>query len=203
VDASLQSARELFDLNVWAVLSVSQAFLPLIMKSTYGGMIVNNTSIVSVASVPMQGVYSASKAAAASLTETLRLELAPFGIKVIDMKTGAVKTNFIANMKDNHGSSLKLPESSIYAPAREELEHIMNGGKLESGMVDADVWAKTVVADLTRKSPPTVLWRGGSATLVWVAKTFFPSFLTDKLLKQAGGLDVLEKKLKEKDKRKV
>src|SRR5277367_3272680 len=160
------------------------------MKSTYGGMIVNNTSIVSVASVPMQGIYNASKAAAASLTETLRLELEPFGIKVIDMKTGAVKTNFVANMKSNHGSSLKIPENSIYAPAREELEHAMSGGSSESRMVDADVWAKAVVTDLTRKSPPTVIWRGGSATLVWVAKTFFPSFLTDKLLKEAAGLDI-------------
>jgi len=170
------------------------------MKSTYGGMIVNNTSIVSIAGIPLQGVYNASKAAAANLTETLKLELAPFGIKVIDMKTGAVKTNFLANMHNNHGSFLKIPEGSIYAPARREIEHIMSGADLESKMVDADVWAKAVVADLTRKSPPTVIWRGGSATLAWFAKTFFPSFLWDKMLKEAGGMDILEKKLKEKEK---
>jgi 1-acylglycerone phosphate reductase len=47
-----------------------------------------------IAGVPLQGIYNASKAAAASLTKTLRLELEPFGIKVVDMKTGAVKSEF-------------------------------------------------------------------------------------------------------------
>jgi 1-acylglycerone phosphate reductase len=54
-------------------------------------MIINHTSLASVAAVPLQGIYNASKAAAASLTETLRLGLQPFGIKVVDMKTGAVR----------------------------------------------------------------------------------------------------------------
>src|SRR5262245_40274543 len=48
VDASLDDARKLFDLNVWAVLAVTQAFLPFLLKSDHGGMIVNNTSMLSV-----------------------------------------------------------------------------------------------------------------------------------------------------------
>ena len=60
-------------------------------------MIVNNTSIVSVIPFPFQGVYNASKAALASLTDTLRLELSPFDIDVVDLKTGVVKTQFFDN----------------------------------------------------------------------------------------------------------
>lgn len=195
-DVAIEPARQLFDLNVWAVLSVCQAFLPLVMKATNGGMIVNNTSVASVAAVPMQGVYNASKAAAAILTENLRLELAPFGVKVIDMKTGAVKSKFFANMKGENGSHLQLPENSIYAPAKTEVEHRMSGAGLETRMMDADVWAKKVVGDLLKSSPPVTVWRGGSATLVWVANILLPLSIRDKLLKEAGGLDVLEKKLK-------
>jgi 1-acylglycerone phosphate reductase len=157
-DVSIDAAREVFDLNVWAVLSMVQAFLPLLLKSSYGGMIANNTSLASVAAVPLQGIYNASKAAAASLTETLRLELLPFGIKVVDMKTGAVRSEFYANMsanvKDKTGAPLALPNGSMYEVAREEIEEILRGDTMGSRMVDPDRWAEQVVGDLTRESPP-------------------------------------------------
>ena len=105
-DASLSDSRKLFDLNVWSYLAVTQAFLPLILKSH--GTIVNQTSISSVSNVPFNGIYNASKAAAAMLTDTLRLELAPFGVKVVELKTGAVKSGFYKNR--NPGTSTTLPE---------------------------------------------------------------------------------------------
>jgi 1-acylglycerone phosphate reductase len=200
MDVSIDAARELFDLNVWAVLSMIQAFMPLLMRSPHGGMIVNNTSVASIAAVPLQGIYNASKAATASLTETLRLELEPFGIKVVDMKTGAVKSEFYSNMKDKTGTPLALPEGSLYEVAREEMEKILRGETMGSRMVDPDQWAEQVVGDLTRKSPPTTVWRGGSATLAWFASKFFPAFMWDKLMKEAGGLDIVEKRLKEQRK---
>ena len=196
-DVSIDAARELFDLNVWAVLSMIQAFVPLLLKSSHGAMIVNNTSAASIASVPLQGIYNASKAAAASLTDTLRLELEPFGIKVVDMKTGAVRSQFYGNMKDKTGTPLALPEGSIYEVAKEEMEKILRGETMESRMVDPDRWAEDVVGDLTRKSPPTIVWRGGSATLAWFGSRFFPAFLWDNLMRDAGGLNIVAKRLKE------
>ena len=55
-DLSIPTAKELFDINVWAHIQMTQAFLPLLMKSESGGMIVNHTSSASVLSVPMQSV---------------------------------------------------------------------------------------------------------------------------------------------------
>lgn len=200
-DVSIDAAREVFDLNVWAVLSMVQAFMPLLLKSSYGGMIVNNTSVASVAAVPLQGIYNASKAAAASLTETLRLELQPFGIKVVDMKTGAVRSEFYASMSakviDKTGAPLALPNGSMYEVAREEIEGILRGDVMGSRMVDPDRWAEQVVGDLTRESPPATVWRGGSANLVWFGAKFFPTFLWDKFMRAAGGLDIVDKRLKE------
>ncbi len=70
-------------------------------------MIVNNTSIVGVIPMPWQGVYNASKAALASLTDTLRLELEVVGVNVVDLKTGAVKSGFFGNVAggDQSGQS--------------------------------------------------------------------------------------------------
>lgn len=71
-DLSLAEAKQLFDVNVWAQLAVTQAFLPLLLKSK--GMIVNQTSVVSTTAVPFQSAYNASKAAMAMFSDSLRLE---------------------------------------------------------------------------------------------------------------------------------
>ena len=83
-DLSIPEAKKLFDLNVWSYLAVTQAFLPLLLKSK--GMIVNQTSIVSAISIPFQSAYNASKAAMAMFSDSQRLELQPFGITVVDLR---------------------------------------------------------------------------------------------------------------------
>lgn len=87
-DIFIAKAKELFDLNVWSYLAVTQAFLPLIIKSK--GMIVNQTSISSVCANPFISPYNALKAAIASSSESQRLEFAPFGVRIVDLKTGSV-----------------------------------------------------------------------------------------------------------------
>lgn len=71
-DLSLTEARTIFDINVWAQLAVTKAFLPLLLKSK--GMIVNQTSVVSTTAIPFQSVYNASKAAMAIFSDSMRLE---------------------------------------------------------------------------------------------------------------------------------
>ena len=81
LDADLDGVRKLFELNVFAVLSTSQAFAPLLLKSK--GTIVNISSVASVSPIPWHGPYCASKAALTQISDTLRQELEPFGVKVI------------------------------------------------------------------------------------------------------------------------
>jgi short-subunit dehydrogenase len=111
-DTNTDEARDLFNTNFFAVMDVTNAFLPLLLNSARDGrgpkpMIVNNTSIVGVIPMPWQGVYNASKAALASLTDTLRLELEVVGVNVVDLKTGAVKSGFFGNVAggDQSGQS--------------------------------------------------------------------------------------------------
>jgi 1-acylglycerone phosphate reductase len=99
MDISLPVAQSLFSLNVWSYIAISQAFLPLLFSSTahVGGhqpMIVNHTSVVSIIPNAHAGVYHASKATSAMLADTLRLEMKPFGIRVVEIKTGGVRSNF-------------------------------------------------------------------------------------------------------------
>ncbi|KAH8667175.1 hypothetical protein BGZ61DRAFT_558591 [Ilyonectria robusta] len=187
-DVRVLEAKKLFDLNVWSHLSVTQAFLPLLMKSS-NGMIVNQTSIAAVAAVPWQGVYCASKAALAMLSDTLRLELQPFGVKVIDLRTGIVNTNFIKNMVESVKPS--LPEGSIYEPAKEVVEKGLRLGVHEGGSMPAEQWAEYVVHDLLKKKPPAVIWKGDSAFLARIG-TVLPFGTLDSTVKSMTGLDVVE-----------
>lgn len=192
-DADIAEAQKVFNLNVFSVLRTTQVFFPLLRNSKAGGMLVNNTSSVSVVGVPMQGIYNASKAAAAMISDNLRLELEPFGIKVVDLKTGGVQSKFFQNVIG--GSAAKLPENSAYEPARATIEKVM-GGDLSLEFLDADIWARDVVKTLSQKNPPPHIWRGAGAFKVWLS-TLLPFGTFNGTLRHIGGLDVFAKKLKE------
>jgi 1-acylglycerone phosphate reductase len=187
-DLSIIAAKKLFDLNVWSYLAVMQAFLPLLLESK--GLIVNQTSAASVTTVPFQSAYNASKAAMAMFSDSQRLELEPFGIKVVDLKTGTVETNFWNNVKDT--TTTTLPRNSIYQPAKETVENTLRGGAFEGIGEPVEKWAKLVVQDLLKKNPPPVIWRGLNAGLVRIATTL-PFGMLDEKIKKMTGLDIVGK----------
>ena len=196
-DVSLNDARALFDVNVWSHIAVTQAFLPLLLKAsttTACAMIVNHTSVGSATALPFQGVYNASKAALAMLSETMRLELAAFGIRVVDLKTAGVHTNIIANNNVNTKAE-SLPIGSIYEPAREVVESAMSQDGLKGTGISADQWAKEVSALLLSTNPPKMIWKGESAMLARVA-TMLPSGPLEGMLKRMTKLDVVESIIK-------
>ncbi|KAK8024083.1 IBR finger domain protein [Apiospora rasikravindrae] len=196
LDIDLDKARNLFELNVFSMLAVTRAYMPLLMKSQHptGGMLVNHTSAASqtAGSVPFQGVYNASKAAAASFTEGLRLELAPFGIRVVNMLTGGVKSTFFDN-----APTATLPTDSLYNVAKKEVETAMAGEDTAANGTEANVWADLVVKDLSRPNPAHWVWRGRHATEVRLA-SHLPVGTLDSVIKKMSKLDVLEQKVKEK-----
>ena len=187
-DLSISEAKKIFDVNVWAYLAVTQAFLPLLLKSK--GMIVNHTSVLSTVTVPFQSAYNASKAAMALFSDTQRLELEPFGIAVVDLRTGGVTSNMIKNQKEQ--TPISLPTGSIYEPAREAVESAMRNDKMADAGVPALQWAREVVQDLLRKKPPLTIWRGAQAKMGRIG-TVFPHGMLDGTMKKLTGLDVVER----------
>ena len=193
-DMSIPEAKKLFDLNVWSYLAMTQAFLPLLLKSSKGGMIVNQTSIASVTSVPFQGAYTASKSAMAMFSDAQRLELAVFGIAVVDLKTGVVKSNLIRNLTE--AKPVSLPEGSIYSPAREVVEKALRQEDFADQGMPAEQWARGVVKDLLRKTPPPNVWRGEQAWLARIASVM-PFGMLDGMVKKMTGMDVVEQRVRE------
>jgi NAD(P)-dependent dehydrogenase (short-subunit alcohol dehydrogenase family) len=97
-DTSLDEAREQFDVNFFGVMRVCRAVLP-IMREQHTGYIVNISSIGGLVAIPYQSLYSASKFGLEGLTESLRLEVGGFGIRVVLVEPGDHRTGLTGNRR--------------------------------------------------------------------------------------------------------
>ena len=149
-------------------------------------MIVNQTSVGDSCTIPFQAIYNAFKSAIVIISDTLRLELEPFGIKVVDLRTAVVKTNLIKNMRETEKPV--LPKGSIYEPARDVVEKSLRQEQFENAGMSAEKWSKANVQDLMKKNPPPVIWRGESAWLTWLG-TVLPFGTFDGVIKKLTGMD--------------
>ncbi|KZS88119.1 NAD(P)-binding protein [Sistotremastrum niveocremeum HHB9708] len=84
-DLEMSAVRDLYETNVFGVMAVTQAFIPLLIASGHG-KIINIGSIVAVMSTPWGSIYNSSKAALHSWANSLRIELKPFNIDVVTVK---------------------------------------------------------------------------------------------------------------------
>jgi NAD(P)-dependent dehydrogenase (short-subunit alcohol dehydrogenase family) len=103
--------------NLFGTWGVTQAFLPLLVRSR--GAIVNNVSIMALAPLPLTPAYSISKAAAFSLTQSLRALLAGRGVRVHAVLTGPVDTDMTRD--------LEIPKSSPESVASAILDGVERG----------------------------------------------------------------------------
>ncbi|WP_421762216.1 SDR family oxidoreductase [Devosia sp.] len=95
--ASREQIDRNFATNFFGPLEMTKAFAPVITANG-GGVVVNMLTLVALASMPGLSVYNASKAAAWSMTQSLRATLAPMQIKVMGVFPGAVDTDMIADI---------------------------------------------------------------------------------------------------------
>ena len=127
--------RREMDTNFYGALLMTQAFAP-ILKANGGGAILNVVSALSWFTAPGAGAYAASKAAAWSLTDSARLELADQGTHVVGVYMGLVDTDMAAGLQAPKISPTMLAAAGLDA--------------IESGLdeVLADDWAKFVKSGL-------------------------------------------------------
>lgn len=135
-DCSLEEAKELFDLNVFALLRVSKAVIPG-MRERGSGLIVNIGSLIAKVPLPFQGLYAASKAAVEALSDSLASELRPFGIDVALVSPGDFRSGFTSGRK--HAATVSEAYSGTF-------ERFMAGvSKRELEGMDSSKVARTVV----------------------------------------------------------
>ncbi|KAF5579099.1 1-acyldihydroxyacetone-phosphate reductase [Fusarium pseudocircinatum] len=135
-DIDVSEVTKLFAVNVVAVMHMCQLFIPLLRKA-HRPRIVQIGSVTRDVPVVCQSVYNASKAALSQYTKTLRVELRPLSIEVIEVVTGYVRSNILRD-------GVLISEDSLYRPIKSTVESVKNGGN-KNGM-PADEYARVVGA---------------------------------------------------------
>jgi 1-acylglycerone phosphate reductase len=141
-DVSLPKVKALFHTNVFSVIAVTNTFMPLLLASTAGGggFIVNISSASDSLPFPFKGTYAMTKAALSSYSRTLSVELAEYGIRVLN-----VVTAFVGTQLGKQAEPEPWPETSLFKSMWGTPQGAGRGGRME-----ASVYAKQVVAEVLR-----------------------------------------------------
>jgi NAD(P)-dependent dehydrogenase (short-subunit alcohol dehydrogenase family) len=145
-ELSIEEFKEQYETNVFGVIRVTQAVLP-IMRNQKCGTIVNISSIAGKIGFPLTSAYVSSKFALEGLSESMACEIEQFGIKVMLIEPGVIKTNFNNNLKIGK----KVVQNSSYA---EMTQKRISGFKprFESGSPSIEV-ANVILKVITSKNP--------------------------------------------------
>jgi NAD(P)-dependent dehydrogenase (short-subunit alcohol dehydrogenase family) len=111
-EVSEEQTQQVFDVNVFGALRMIRAVVPH-MREQRSGRIINISSIAGKLSTPVNGTYSATKFALEALSDALHLELASFGIQVVLVEPGAIKTRF-DDTAQAHARNILLNSASPY-----------------------------------------------------------------------------------------
>jgi len=161
-DITIDDLKAQFETNFFGVVRLIQEIAPS-MRKQGSGIIVNVSSVAGRMGFPGTPAYISSKFALEGLSECMRYELSPFGIKTIIIEPGVIKTNFF--------SSMKVTEAKQDSPYKEITEKVMNGVKMMSEMgTPPDEVAKTIVNAIKTEDPLPRYIVGSDASMFLEAK---------------------------------
>jgi NAD(P)-dependent dehydrogenase (short-subunit alcohol dehydrogenase family) len=188
VDLTRDDLRRQYETNVIAPSAMTAQAVPLLRAAVAknGSAVVANVgSIVGLFTTPFAAAYCSSKAAIHSLTDALRMELAPFGISVVSIQPGGVRSSFGQHAE----AAIRLPEGSIYRPVESGIRARAQAG--QQGATPAEEFAPPVVEALLRKPPPRVIRGGANSVRLPLLKRLLPAAMFDSKLTKMFGLDAL------------
>ena len=162
-DVSVDEFKEQFETNFFSIIRLIQEVAPT-MRKQGSGTIVNVSSVVGRIGFPASPAYISSKFALEGLSESLRFEFAPFGVDVIIIEPGVIKTNFMKNMKMAKKSEL----DTVY---KDITTKVVSGVKMmaEMGTPPKEV-ANTIVKAIKDKKPLPRYIVGNDASMFLEAK---------------------------------
>jgi short-subunit dehydrogenase len=165
----LEDARYQFEVNLFGLASLTRLVLPH-MRKQGAGRIINISSMGGKIYTPLGAWYHATKHAVEGFSDCLRLELAPFGIDVVVIEPGLIKTNFYGVFSK---SLSKFTESDAYKSQVKPYIDLMNSPQMESMGTEASVLGRTIAHAATTKRPKTRYVKGQMAGLMlFIRKTF-------------------------------
>ena len=162
-DVSVDEFKTQFETNFFSIIRLIQEVGPTMRKQN-SGTIINISSVVGRIGFPASPAYISSKFALEGLSESLRFELAPFGVNVVIIEPGVIKTNFMKNMQLAKKSEL----DTVY---RDITVKVVSGVKMMAEMgTNPKVVADTIVKAITDEKPLPRYIVGNDASMFLEAK---------------------------------
>lgn len=178
-DIPLEEARAQFDVNVFGAMRLIQLALPH-MRAQKSGTIINVSSIGGKIYTPLGGWYHGSKFALEALSDCLRLEVAPFGIHVVIIEPGGIKTEWadIAAAK-----LLKTSGHGPYAAQAHAMAQTITGTLSRRYQSAPELIANTIVKAVTTDQPKTRYVAGLGAKPLLLLRHLLSDRLFDRLIR--------------------
>ena len=167
---------------------MTRAALPLLRHSAGNkgrAMVVNVGSIVGLFTTPFAGAYCSSKAALHSLSDAMRMELAPFGIDLVTVQPGGVRSSF----GDNAEQALRLPEHSPWRPIEAGIQARAQAG--QQNATPTVEFVEPVVEKLLGNKVPVVIRGGKGSVQLVMLKRLLPTRWFDAMLSKRFSLNEL------------
>jgi NAD(P)-dependent dehydrogenase (short-subunit alcohol dehydrogenase family) len=177
-DVPLDEGRRQFEVNVFGLARLCQLVLPT-MRAQKSGKIVNVTSIGGKIWEPLGGWYHATKFAVEGLSDCLRVEVAPFGVNVIVIEPGAIRTEWAGIARDG---LLQMSGGSAYAELAKRHARMLATADTSSLASPPEVVARTIVRAVTARRPKTRYATGGGARTILFLRKILPDRMFDRLI---------------------
>ena len=182
-DVPIDEARRQFEVNVFGLARLTQLVSPH-MRAQGTGTIINISSIGGRLTTPLGGWYHATKYAVEALSDALRIELAPFGIDVVVVEPGGIRTAWWAIAADHLEATA---EGSAYAGQIRDVAGSMRGESNQRRFSPPEVIARTIGRIVTARRPRTRYAVGFMARPLIAARRVLPDRAFDQLIGAAFG----------------
>ncbi|WP_337841329.1 SDR family oxidoreductase [Rheinheimera sp.] len=182
LDASPEQMRRQFDTNVFAVAELTQACLPLLLQQQ--GLVVNIGSVSARLTTPFAGWYCASKAALHCISDAMRMELAPLGVRVLTVQAGAIATGFADNAQA--GVAASLTEQSLWWRFRRGIEKRANASRQHP--TSAEKLSQQLLSEIAKPGCTGLVRLGNGAVLLALLQALMPRTILDKVLQKKFAL---------------
>jgi NAD(P)-dependent dehydrogenase (short-subunit alcohol dehydrogenase family) len=185
-EMSMEDWKRQFETNVFGVIRVTQAVVPH-MRERRRGHILMMSSVSGLVTPPTQGAYSGSKHALEGISNALRLEMYPFGVKVILVEPGYIVTNIqnvaVELTKVYQEKMTKGPYAKVYAGAWSGAK----SSRAKSGTTAEDC-ARVMLSAVEAPNPKARYGVTPTATLIKWAKRLLPDSAIDRIIRRRYGI---------------
>ena len=183
-----EAVRQQFDVNVFGLLTLTRALIPQ-MRELGAGRIVNLSSVAGKVAMPFTGIYNASKFAVEAISDALRVELAPYNIRVIVVEPGPVNTEFF-DVAEREAESTVDVNGSPYRRVLEDMRENLTDSSAKIAWTPEQT-AQKIVQGITAQSPAPRYAAFSGGQLALGLMTSMPTGISDRLYSQFFGLNKL------------